>query len=94
MAPGDPAVTLPFTQSTLLGFDIDPITDFRGDRPATPEGTHQPKAARRRRHASPNRAGSPALATTLHRHAPLGPRSGPFVEIRAGQPSRAESLSA
>jgi hypothetical protein len=30
--PGDPTVTLPFTQSTLGGFDRDPstITDFRG----------------------------------------------------------------
>jgi hypothetical protein len=30
--PGDPAVTLPFTHSTLKGFDFDPstITDFRG----------------------------------------------------------------
>jgi hypothetical protein len=30
--PGDPSVTLPFTQSTLMGFDFDPdtITDFRG----------------------------------------------------------------
>ena len=31
-APGDPNVTLPFTGSTLMGFDVDPstITDFRG----------------------------------------------------------------
>jgi hypothetical protein len=30
--PGDPTVTLPFTHSTLKGFDLDPstITDFRG----------------------------------------------------------------
>jgi hypothetical protein len=30
--PGDPSVTLPFTHSTLSGFDVDPstITDFRG----------------------------------------------------------------
>jgi hypothetical protein len=30
--PGDPSVTLPFTHSTLMGFDFDPdtITDFRG----------------------------------------------------------------
>jgi hypothetical protein len=30
--PGDPSVTLPFTGSTLMGFDVDPstITDFRG----------------------------------------------------------------
>jgi hypothetical protein len=30
--PGDPAVTLPFSHSTLKGFDLDPstITDFRG----------------------------------------------------------------
>jgi len=29
---GDPAVTLPFTHSTLRGFDVDPstVTDFRG----------------------------------------------------------------
>jgi hypothetical protein len=31
-APGDPAVTLPFTGLTLMGFDVEPgtITDFRG----------------------------------------------------------------
>jgi hypothetical protein len=31
-APGDPAVTLPFSGGTLMGFDVDPttITDFRG----------------------------------------------------------------
>jgi hypothetical protein len=31
-APGDPSVTLPFTGSTPMGFDVDPsaITDFRG----------------------------------------------------------------
>jgi hypothetical protein len=31
-APGDPSVTLPFSGSTLMGFDVDPstITDFRG----------------------------------------------------------------
>jgi hypothetical protein len=30
--PGDPSVTLPFTQITLQGFDVEPgtITDFRG----------------------------------------------------------------
>ena len=30
--PGDPSVTLPFSHSTLKGFDLDPstITDFRG----------------------------------------------------------------
>jgi hypothetical protein len=30
--PGDPTVTLPFSHSTLKGFDLDPstITDFRG----------------------------------------------------------------
>ena len=30
--PGDPTVTLPFSHSTLKGFDFDPstITDFRG----------------------------------------------------------------
>jgi hypothetical protein len=30
--PGDPSVTLPFSGSTLMGFDVDPstITDFRG----------------------------------------------------------------
>jgi hypothetical protein len=30
--PGDPSVTLPFTQATPMGFDVDPstITDFRG----------------------------------------------------------------
>jgi hypothetical protein len=31
-APGDPSVTLPFSGTTLMGFDVDPntITDFRG----------------------------------------------------------------
>jgi hypothetical protein len=31
-APGDPGVTLPFTGSTLMGFDVEPatITDFKG----------------------------------------------------------------
>jgi hypothetical protein len=31
-APGDPSVTLPFSGSTLMGFDVDPstMTDFRG----------------------------------------------------------------
>jgi len=31
-APGDPSVTLPFSQAQLMGFDVDPatITDFRG----------------------------------------------------------------
>src|SRR4051794_5886059 len=31
-APGDPSVTLPFSGSPLMGFDVDPstITDFRG----------------------------------------------------------------
>jgi hypothetical protein len=30
--PGDPAVTLPFTGGTLMGFDVEPatLTDFRG----------------------------------------------------------------
>jgi hypothetical protein len=31
-APGDPSVTLPFSGTTLMGFDVDPsaITDFQG----------------------------------------------------------------
>jgi hypothetical protein len=31
-APGDPNVTLPFSGTTLMGFDVDPstVTDFRG----------------------------------------------------------------
>jgi hypothetical protein len=31
-APGDPTVTLPFSKTTLMGFDVDPTTilDFRG----------------------------------------------------------------
>jgi hypothetical protein len=31
-APGDPSITLPFSGSTLMGFDVDPstITDFGG----------------------------------------------------------------
>jgi hypothetical protein len=31
-SPGDPSVTLPFSATTLMGFDVDPstITDFRG----------------------------------------------------------------
>ncbi len=31
-APGDPSVTLPFSGTTLMGFDVEPttITDFRG----------------------------------------------------------------
>jgi hypothetical protein len=30
--PGDPSVTLPFSKTTLMGFDVDPTTilDFRG----------------------------------------------------------------